>query len=94
MADKAVDPQYPSCPQHIQAPSEPREMHRAGPPGDDTLRMKGRASRPSLRVRRLSAPEAVSERAKSLSSDEEEEKEGYGKEGAKHPLIRLEEERE
>jgi len=39
-------------------------------------------------------PEAVSERAKSLSSDEEEEKEGYEKEGAKHPLIRLEEERE
>ena len=60
MADKAVDPQYPSCPQHIQAPSEPREMHRAGPPGDDTLRMKGSASRPSLRIRRLSAPEAVS----------------------------------
>lgn len=27
MADKAVDPQYPSCPQHIQDQREPRERH-------------------------------------------------------------------
>ena len=47
------------------------------PPGDDTLRMKGSASRPSLRIRRLSAPEAVSERAKSLSEGEEEEEEAW-----------------
>ena len=87
MADKAVDPQYPSCPQHIQDQREPRERHRAGPPGDDTLRMKGSASRPSLRIRRLSAPEAVSERAKSLSDGEEEEEEGYEKDGAEHRLI-------
>lgn len=51
------------------------------------MRMKGSASRPSLRIRRLSAPEAVRERAKSIPSGKEEEEEGYEKVCAEKRLI-------